>query len=129
MKMEITKQGMMTKEEKKAHMHAPCPICGKINLPHRRVDGIFHTKYIYRCTDSSHTTEVTFRDIKRVREKGCECEWNVRIKPKKEFVKSNLKLTPKLVEVMNAIGVVDMDQVRKAHDIQRKYWNKKYNRK
>lgn len=129
MKMEITKQGMMTKEEKKAHMHAPCPICGKINLPYKRIDGVFNTKYLYRCEDSSHTTEISFRNIKGVREKGCECEWNIKIKPKREFAKSNLKLTSTLVGVINSVGIVDIKEIRKAHDIQRKYWNKKYNRK
>lgn len=129
MKMEITKQNMMTKDEMRAHLYAPCPICGKINAPYKKEKGLFRTKYLYRCTDSAHTTEVSRHSVNNVRENGCECEWNIKIRAREEFKKCNLRLTTDEVKVLHAIGVVKIEDINKAHDKQRRYWNTKYGRK
>lgn len=137
--MKISKQGMMTRKEEEAHLHMPCPVCGKLNIPYGYMDSWILThrrKLLYCCLDT-HIQQWDEKDTRRESVllgfdtiKGCESKWETVVNCKTEFLKSNLHLTKDQVhELTKFIGNDDMMLREEIKEIQTLYWNSHCNQK
>lgn len=129
MSMRITNQNRMTEAQERAHMHMPCPVCGKLNTPYSYMDGLLlpsRSKYFYKCMNTSiqkwegdNDKLLGFETVK-----GCECEWEITLNNKKEFLQTNNHLTDEQVhELTKFIGNDDIMLREEIRQIQTLYWN------